>query len=73
MTNEELEQAWARVLSDRAVAGDGMRIAMWLRREQLKVTPQGWPACAVHDSEGARRLASQILGFVPEATDDASE
>ena len=67
--DQEMQEAWARVLSDRALAGDGMRVTLWLRRVQLKVTPEGYPACAVHDSEGQRRLASTILGFAP-GTDD---
>ena len=73
--NEELAEAWARVLTDRGTRGDGERIALWLRREVLKVLPLGAPTCAVHDSEGRRRLAAEILQFVPEdqPIDDAAE
>lgn len=67
--DQEMQEAWARVLSDRGLPGDGMRVTLWLRRVQLNVLPMGAPTCAVHDSEGQRRLASQILGFAP-GTDD---
>lgn len=71
--DEELVKAWERVLSDRAVSGDGMRVVLWLRRVQLDVLPMGAPTCAVHDSEGQRRLAAKILGFAPGTEDVDTE
>lgn len=70
--NDELNQAWQRVLADRAMPGDGMKVILWLRSKQLAVSPIGIPSCAVHDLEGQRRLASDILRFAEPAEHDPS-
>jgi hypothetical protein len=70
--DEDLIAAWQRVLSDRALAGDGEMVLMWLRRVQMRVTPAGLQSCAVHDFEGQRRLAATILGFAVTPEHDRS-
>ncbi|GGG29425.1 MAG: hypothetical protein DIU59_015885 [Pseudomonadota bacterium] len=71
--DQELAQAWHRILTDRPFPGDGKKAVLWLRRQLLEVMPPGSPSCAVHEHEGARRLAATILGFAVSADDDDSE
>jgi hypothetical protein len=69
---EELTEAWKRILSDRAAAGDGAKAILWLRSKLMLVSPLGAQSCAVHDFEGQRRLAAELLAFAVKAeTEDA--
>lgn len=68
--NQEAAEAWARVFQDRAIPGDGIKIVLWLRSKQLALSPVGASSCAVHDHEGHRRLAAQILTFAEPAEHD---
>jgi hypothetical protein len=70
--DEELAEAWKRILTDHPAQGDGGKAVLWLRRVLHQVPPVTWPSCAVHDLEGQRRLAEMLLRFAVKAeTEDA--
>ena len=71
--DQELVEAWQRILSDRAIRGDGAKAQLWLRRKLLAVPPINFPTCAVHDFEGQRRLAQELLSFAASADVEPDE
>lgn len=68
--DEELVDAWGRILNDCPIGGDGEKARIWLRRRVLEVLPMNAEPCAVQDHNGARRLAALILNFAVKSDND---
>lgn len=71
--DKEIVEAWGRLLNDCAHDGDGEKALIWLRRMQLDIPPMNAETCAVHDHNGARRLAATIINFAVTSENARSE
>jgi hypothetical protein len=60
---ETVREALARIMQDRPAHGDGSLLRLWLRQVVFEVSPEGAPSCAVHELEGRRKLARELISL----------
>ena len=60
---EAAKEAWLRLLNDEGRSGDGMLARLWLRQELMRCSPEGASTCAVHELEGRRKFARELISF----------